>query len=570
MSDRRAPLEDRRLLGDLLVEAGIATRQAVGSGLEEQRLRGGRLGYNLLKLGLATPAAMHLFLKDNFETLAPDLADTLRTSPAVDLIPARLAHYYGMVPVSVQDGVLTLGVMTADVPALIPSVEELTGLRVDPFICPPSLVTDVLARFYASEVETGVLFCPGTDHALVLSDRRRRVLPALPEALRDDAPAPDRLRALGAEAIRRGARRIRIEPQRAAMRVTLSGRRLDDQELRQPRGAYAGLARLLEGLSGIVTRGRVVPREGRFLMLADGRRIAVSVSALPGLEGDSLTLDLREERVAPTSRKEIEAALPELARAVDRLAGEAGGLLVVAGSDEVATNAGVDCVLTLLEERCPRRVGLAGTGATTRSVETISMTQDEEEIPFEAVLDRALAASPDLIVLPDLVRPGRAAAARDEARKRIVVATLGPVIDACAAVEALGRAGLGPLLRQPLAGVLGVRLMERLCASCRRPVDPFEFLLPAPRHRRPPGGAYGISQGCASCRTSGLLLWEPVFEFLPALPNEDLFLPEAPARVRREDRARRGLETLFLAGLAKAAAGIVDAREPLRLLLHER
>src|SRR5213593_3861173 len=114
MSDRRAPLEDRRLLGDLLVEAGIASRQAVGSGLEEQRLRGGRLGYNLLKLGLATPTAMHLFLKDHLDVMAPELVDTLRTSPAVDLIPARLAHYYGMVPVGVEDGVLTLGVTTAD------------------------------------------------------------------------------------------------------------------------------------------------------------------------------------------------------------------------------------------------------------------------------------------------------------------------------------------------------------------------------------------------------------------------------------------------------------------------
>src|SRR5881409_802058 len=121
MSDRRAPLEDHRLLGDLLVEAGIATRKAVGSGLEEQRLRGGRLGYNLLKLGLAAPAAIHLFLKDNFETLAPELADTLRTSPAVDLIPGKLAHFYGMVPANIEDGVLALGLMTADLPALIPA-----------------------------------------------------------------------------------------------------------------------------------------------------------------------------------------------------------------------------------------------------------------------------------------------------------------------------------------------------------------------------------------------------------------------------------------------------------------
>jgi type IV pilus assembly protein PilB len=568
VSDRRAPLEDRRLLGDLLVEAGIATRRAVASGLEEQRLRGGRLGYNLLKLGLATPAAIHLFLKDNFEALAPGLADTLRTSPAVDLIPARLAHFYGMVPVNVEDGVLALGMMTADLPALIPAVEELTGLRVDPFICPPSLIADVLARFYPSEVESGVLHRPGIDHAFVLSDRRRRVLPALPEILRADAPATDRLRSLGAEAIRRGALRMRIEPLRDVMRVTFSGRHLDDQELPQPRGAYAGLARLLEDLSGMAAHGRVVPREGRFLVLVDGRRVVASVAALPGLEGDSLTVDLRDERVALVPREEIESGLPDLARAVDRLAEERRGLLIVAGSDAVEAQAGVDCVLTLLGDRLPRRVSLGDAG-TLRSVEGLSLPQDEEEIPFQALLERALLDAPQLVVLPELSRPGRAAIARDQASLHIVVATLVPTIDACAAVEALGRAGLGPLLRESLSGILGVRLMERLCVSCRRPVDPFEFLPPAPRHRPVPTGSYGVSQGCASCRASGLLVWQPVFEFLRPLPGEERFLPVSTARALREDRGGQGMKTLFQAGLAAAASGIVDVREPLRLLLHE-
>src|SRR3989441_7051378 len=56
--------------------------------------------------------------------------------------------------------------------------------------------------------------------------------------------------------VRRRVRCIRVEPRRQSMRVTFSGRRVDDQELLQPRGAYAGLALLLEGLSGMSARGR--------------------------------------------------------------------------------------------------------------------------------------------------------------------------------------------------------------------------------------------------------------------------------------------------------------------------
>jgi len=522
------------------------------------------------RLDVAAPARKLLLLLADRDRLAlvPDLLDTLRACPAVDLIPARLAHYYHMVPVRVVDGVLTLGLPCADVPALIPAVEELTGLAVDPLICPPSIITDVLTRSYPSEVERGVIFRPRGDHHLVLSDRHRRILPALPEVLRADAPAGERARSIAAEAIRRGVRHVRLEPLRHAMRVTFSGRRMDDQELLQPRGAYPGLARFLDGLSGLSARGRVVPREGRFIALVDGRRLAVSVSALPGIEGDTYTLDLREERVAVPSRQEVEAELPELARVVDRLAEDGRGLLVVAGSGPKDTAAGVSSILSLLADRCPRRAAV-GDFAIHPTLQVIALPQDEEEIPFEAILDRALADSPDLLVLPDLFHPGRAAAVGEVAGRRIVIASVAPAIDACAAAESMARQGAGAVLRSAFVGILGVRLMERLCDSCRRPVDLLDVMSPVPRHRRPLPGSYAVSQGCPSCRGSGLLQLTPVLEFLGPGPAGEMFPSHPQGAALRRDSVRRGRNTLFLAGLAKASLGIVDVREPLRLLLHE-
>ncbi len=569
MSERRQPVDDRRLLGDLLVEAGIATRHAVGSGLEEQRLRGGRLGYNLLKMGLAAPASLHLFLEENFETLQPGLAGDLLTRPAVDRIPGRLAHYYGMVPVGVEDGVLVLGLSSADVPALIPAVEELTGLRVDPLICPPSLIGEVLRRFYPSEVETGVFYLPGAGHRFVLSDRARGILPVVPGALSAGAPSSERLRSIAAEAVRRGARSIRIEPQPGSARVILSGRKVDDEVLPQARGTYPGLARLIEGLSGIALRGRVVPKEGRFTFLIDGRRIAASVSALPGFEGDTYTIDLRDERITTPLPREIETDLPELARLVDRLAGDGRGLLVLAASDSFDAAAAVRCILHLLGERCPRRAGLGET-ATIAGMEAVPLTRDGEEIAFTLVLERALAGSPDLVVLPRLSRPGCAAAAFEQAEQRIILAPIVPAIDAGAAAESIARAGLGRLMQPVLSGILAVRLMEELCQACRRPVDLLDLMAPAPPYRRPPPGSYGTAQGCASCRGSGILRLQPVLEFLPALPEVGPAMAHVSSAALRRDRVRKGERTLFLEGLRKAATGLVDVREPLRLLLHER
>src|SRR5258705_6610347 len=131
---------ERRLLGELLVEAGLVRREDLDAALAEQRLRGGRLCYQLMRLGKVTPGSLFVFLQDHFGIIAPDLLEILRQEPLVDLIPARLAHFYQMVPLRKEGDRLLLALAYVDNPSLIPAVEELTGLKVDPVIGPPGLV----------------------------------------------------------------------------------------------------------------------------------------------------------------------------------------------------------------------------------------------------------------------------------------------------------------------------------------------------------------------------------------------------------------------------------------------
>jgi predicted methyltransferase len=62
---------------------------------------------------------------------------------------------------------------------------------------------------------------------------------------------------------------------------------------------------------------------------------------------------------------------------------------------------------------------------------------------------------------------------------------------------------------------------------------------------------------------------QPVFDLLTPARGDVMFAPQRTAAALRRDRVRRGEETLCLAGLRKASTGLVDVREPLRLLLHE-
>ncbi len=551
----------------MLIEAGLLSRDGLAAGLEEQRLSGGRLGFTLLRSGHVGASAFHLFLQDNFAGVSADVAEALRSGPAVDRIPARLAHHYGMVPARAEGGVLELAVAAADSPGLIPALCELTGLRVEPLVCPPSLIAQALERFYPAEVEPGVIYRSLGDNVLVLSDRKRGIRPHLPELLPEGARAAEWLRAVAVEGMRCRARRIEIEPHPEETRVVFRGVHGDESRLLLPRSTHAGLSRILEGLSRIAARGRVVPREGRLALAVDGRTISAAVTALPTFEGDAYSLDLREDRFESPAPESLRADLPWVASAVHRLADESRGLLLLASPGPAEEQAGVGALLSLLGDRLPRRMAFGPPGriAGTEGIEGPS----GEDLPEEVFLERAAAARADLLVLPMFERPGDIAMAAAQSLERVVIASI-RASDAFAVMERLARSGAGWAVEETLAGILAARLMESLCVFCRRPFDLLGLLSPGPRHRAIGIGPYHSSAGCARCRGSGVRVLEPVFEFLPLGRGEEFPRPGTSAALLREAFAGRGHPTLLGASLRMAARGVVDVREPLRLLLHEQ
>jgi len=550
MVPARRAREERRLLGELLLEAGIVTPEGLRVGLEAQRLSGGRLGCHLVRLGSVVPASLHLYLGEYLEALRPDLVRDVREGAAAGAIPARLAHHYGLVPVRASDGVLDLAVASPDALALKPAIEVLTGLKVEPIICPPALIAEGLDRFYPGEVEPGLVFRGAGDHVLVLADPVRGVSPEAPDRLAPGAPPSAWLRAILAEAVRCRSRRAEIMPRADRTEIFLAGREERALAHTLPRGPYAGIAALIEGLARIAARGRILPRDGRFTLLLGGKRVIVSVLALPGLQGYSYLLDLREETVVPRPPAEYASALPGFTEILDRMASERRGLIVLAGTDPPEITTGLDLLLALLGDRLPRRAVAAG----WQSARWPGLADSDHR--------------PDLIATRWPADPMDLASLMGEARERVVVAAI-DAVDAFDAVRKVARRGAdaGPIAVS--AGVLAVRHLEALCQACRVGFDLADVLAGVPQPRALPGDEFWTSPGCAACRGSGALSLEAVSEFLPmeACP------PPRPAglRARRpgEERALQGRGAMLQASVRAAAEARIDVKEALRLL-HER
>ena len=562
-------MTNRRLLGELLVEAGLVRREDLEAALAEQRLRGGRLCYHLMRLGTVTPGSLFVFLQEHFGIIAPDLLETLREGPLTNLIPARLAHFYQMVPLRKEGDRLLLALAYVDHPSLIPAVEELTGLKVEPVICPPGLIQESLARFFSSEDEPGVIRGVAEDSLLVLSDPALDLYPSAPEELKESSSPVLWLRALIAEAIKRRAREILIEPLEDGLRVCF--RRPEEGEaLRSlPLALQTGLGLILEDLSKMATRGRTVPREGRFRLLQGTRRLTILVTSLPSLYGDAYHLLLVEERVRKEAIEEMLEDYPQARAGLDAALGAGHGVVLVAAPEGHDRGRVLAALVQGARWRAGKAIFLAGPHSPALPGLDVRLLGETRTSGLREALEAAVKDRPDLLAVHCVENREELQALFEACEGRLVVAGVRRR-DAFETAEWIGRMGLMDQVREGrLRGVLGARMVERICDYCRRRYDLLEEF-PNLLADFDTGGLYYANTGCRACRGAGVVDLEAAFEFLPGDLEvwERLTLPSVAGSIRREGM-RSGVKTLYASILARAAAGEVDVREPLRLLLLE-
>jgi hypothetical protein len=134
-------------IGDLLVRTSACTPEAVQLALESQVILGGRLGTNLLDLGLVSERdlAFALRLRHGVPSAHGDLLIPLEVLAEV---PRELASRYGVVPFSLdRRGLLLLTCDPSDLKAL-DAVSFALGMSTRPVVVPEARMWALLKRHY--------------------------------------------------------------------------------------------------------------------------------------------------------------------------------------------------------------------------------------------------------------------------------------------------------------------------------------------------------------------------------------------------------------------------------------
>ena len=116
-------------LGERLIDAGVITDAQLNLALREKKRSGGFLGSVLVKLGFITEDILTDSLAAETQTEVVDVLNIVIDEAVLDLIPYEVARKNRVIPLAVENRLITVAMADAFDVVAIDNIEKITGLQ---------------------------------------------------------------------------------------------------------------------------------------------------------------------------------------------------------------------------------------------------------------------------------------------------------------------------------------------------------------------------------------------------------------------------------------------------------
>jgi type IV pilus assembly protein PilB len=479
---------------------------------------------------------------------------------ALAAVPHVLARRHVLVPVALQGAQLTVAMADPTDPAAVAELKFSCGLDVRIAVAPRAAVQETIERLYG----------PASELAEALSGLAPpapATEPTAPIEASDTEAAPvvRFVNALLAEAVRRRASDIHIEPYDHTLRIRLRVDGVLGEVAPPPPGLASAIATRVKVMAQLDIAERRLPQDGRLRLSLEGGDVDVRVSVLPTLFGEKLVLRLLDRGGVERRLDALGLEPGTLAHLRAALARPHGLVLVTGptGSGKTTTlYAALAALNTTAINICtvedPIEIHLHGVNQVA--------TRDDLGLSFAITLRALLRQDPDVIMVGEIRDLDTAdIAVKAALTGHLVLSTL-HTNDAPSAVTRLLDMGIPPFL---VAGALGLVLAQRLvrvlCPRCSRAGNESPDVLHAAGWCGPAFVARRHA-GCSECAGTGYRGRAAVYEAM--VPDDRLreaIVAGATARELRRIACEAGMQTLRQSALAVGARGTTTLEEVLRV-----
>lgn len=385
--------------------------------------------------------------------------------------------------------------------------------------------------------------------------------------LAEEAPVIDFVNGLLSDAVEYGSSDVHIEPSEVefATRFRVDGV-LTHQRI-NPRAMFDSVVTRIKILSNMDISERRLPQDGRQTIRVAGEEVDLRVSSIPSTYGESVVLRLLRKQSSVPDMSTLGFA-PRVRSDLNSLVHLPNGIFLVTGPTGSGKSTTLYRVLEVLNSGSSKIITIED--PVEYDMEDIGQIQVHSEIglTFAGGLRAMLRHDPDIIMVGEIRDRETAEVAVQAALTGHMVFSTLHTNTAIGAIERLQDLGVEPfLIKASLRGVLGQRLLRRLCSQCSRPADDHVALSPAIERLNVAGysadrNGFREPVGCTSCNNSGYNGRIGVFELLNMYDLVNKFA-DRPLNelVEAKTLATTGYVGMITDGLEKASRGLTSLAE---------
>lgn len=558
MNDLLEQLQSEGLLTSEQTKAARRRIQRTGHSQEEAILALGFCSEPQIYEALSRVTGLELYQP---EALTPSQA-------ALDKFPQGMSQQFQCLPVSLEDGILTVAFAHQPQQSQLDQLRLLLGVPCHAVLASPTAIDSKRQKAYGLGAET------------VRKIREQKPLEEKPQESMvpsDDEGADDSVTRLVNEilagALNAGATDIHLEPFPGNFRIRF---RIDGllQDIPTPPGIEAlgdAIASRIKVLARLDIAEKRLPHDGRLSFMHKGVQHDLRVSILPTRHGETLCLRLLNAGTLLMDMGLLglsENHLKQLQRQLER----PNGLMLVTGPTGSGKTTTLYSVLTHLMKRHPDLKIITVEDPVEYEINGITQIQIHAEIglTFSQTLRSILRHDPDVILIGE-IRDHETAeiAIQSSLTGHLVLATL-HTRDAVGAVTRLINMGIEPdLVASALRCVVAQRLVRRLCPQCSIPDNS-----PSPEDKKALAAAakdLGLPLttprkaspgGCIYCKNTGYQGRIGIYEILETTEKlEDLISLKATNAMLRDAARKDGWRPFALDAYRKILQGDTDFSE---------
>jgi type IV pilus assembly protein PilB len=594
-------------IGELLLKEKRITPAQLQDALNAQKANGGKLGYNLVKLGYVKDEEITQLLSKQYGVPSINLTQFDVDTAVIKLVPADTAHKYQIVPLSRAGATLTIAMTDPTNVFAMDDIKFMTGYNVEPVVASETAIMEAIQRYYSaptppspggrrqqqqqqqqqtqqpqgesiSSASSLELVTKALEETSSIMDDDVEVLEELEqidvaslEKQGGEAPVIRLVNLTLMSAIQKGASDIHIEPYEKEFRVRFRIDGLLYNVMAPPMKFRDAITSRVKIMAKLDIAEKRLPQDGRIkLRFADNgttREIDFRVSCLPTLFGEKIVMRLLDKNKLMLDMTKLGFEQESLGKFERNILKPWGMVLVTGPTGSGKTNTLYSSIskintmdTNIMTAEDPVEFNLVG----------VNQVQIRENIGlnFAAALRSFLRQDPNIILVGE-IRDFETAeiAVKAALTGHLVLSTL-HTNDAPSTVNRLMNMGIEPFLVASSVNLIcAQRLVRRVCAKCKEdhPTPPQALVEAGFTPEESNAVVPKRGKGCEVCNNTGYKGRVGLYEVMEVTDElRELILVGASALELRRKAVEEGMITLRRSGLMKVQEGLTTIEEVAR------